>query len=65
MIELSEGLRPGGSIDTLGEGATSTGDSVIPSTKLGVDEQDRPVVATLPKRKGGSGCSELCGRCGM
>lgn len=43
--------------------APSTGDSVKDSSKLGVDEQERPWVATLPNRKGGSVFSALVGRC--
>jgi hypothetical protein len=43
---------------------SSTGDSVKLSNKLGVDEHDRPLVATLPKRKGGNDVSEVLGLCG-
>jgi hypothetical protein len=62
----SEGLRGGGGgIDwtELGLGS-SIGDSVKVSNRLGVDEHDRPLVATLPKRKGGNDVSELSGLCG-
>lgn len=64
-----EGLRGGGAI-AIATGCAelglvaSTGDSVKLSNKLGVDEHDRPLVATLPKRKGGSDVSAVLGRCG-
>lgn len=59
---LSDGLR-GGSIAELPIGVGgSRGDSV----KLGVEEDSKPWVATLPNLKGGSDCSTaLFGRCGM
>lgn len=66
MALLSDGLRGGGSMDATPEGeAASTGDSVKLSNKLGVEEHERPFVATLPKRKAGSEVSALAGRCGM
>ena len=66
LVAPRDGLRGGGGgigWTELGLGS-SIGDSVKDSNKLGVDEHDRPLVATLPKRKGGSDVSELSGRCG-
>ncbi len=62
----SDGLRGGGGGIFWAEPGfnSSTGDSVKLSSKLGVDEHDRPSVATLPKRKGGSCVSALVRRCG-
>lgn len=44
---------------------SSTGDSVKLSSKLGVDEHDRPLVASFPKRKAGNDVSADVGLCGM
>jgi hypothetical protein len=59
-----EGLRGGGSMEAAPSdgGAPSTGDSAKLSSRLGVDEQDRPWVATLPNRNGGNEVSALVGR---
>jgi len=66
LMLLSDGLRAGGSIEAPPDGvAASTGDSVKPSSKLGVDEDAKSLVATLPNRKGGSEVSAVLGRCGM
>lgn len=64
---LREVLRGGGSIEPIPDGCckSSTGDSLKLSNRLGVDEHVRPLVATLPNRKGGSWVSVLLGRCGM
>lgn len=62
----SDGLRGGGGGIFCAEPglSSSTGDSMKLSSKLGVDEHDRPSVATLPNRKGGNCVSALVGRCG-
>lgn len=44
---------------------SSTGDTLSPSTRLGVDAHDRPLAAKVPKRKGGSGFSTPGPFCGI
>lgn len=47
---LNEVRRGGGSIEPMPDGrSSSTGDSVKLSRRLGVDEHERPLGATLPK----------------
>src|ERR1700753_3964662 len=67
LIEPSDGLRGGGGGICWAELRMypSTGDSVKLSSRLGIDEHDRPLAAaTLPNRKGGNWFSEVSGRCG-
>lgn len=66
MALLTDVLRDGGSIEPKPDGrGSSTGDSVKLSSRLGVDEHDKPDVATLPNRKGGNWISAVVGRWGM